>query len=236
MAGEAGKAGIEEPATAPPRSTGKGLERLILFSDAVFAIAITLLALDVRLPALPSPITDAALIDAFRSILPQVAAFAISFVVIAAFWVGHYRTFRVINGLDGWLIFLNFAFLFFIVLLPFPTSVVAVAGNHPAAAILYAAFGVAIGALSAILWIYPMRYAGLGDPAISPELARRITYRVLVIPAVFAVSIPVAVVNPFAAEMLWALGAPIQGIVSARLTLSPLLAASLREMPSDHGD
>ena len=186
----------------PSRPAGRGLERLILFSDAVFAIAITLLALDVRLPALPSPLTDGALADALRSILPQVAAFAISFVVIAAFWVGHYRTFRFVHGLDGWLIFLNFAFLFFVVLLPFPTSVVAEAGNHPAAAILYAAFGLAIGALSAVIWIYPMRHAGLGDPAVGPELVRRITYRVLVIPAVFAASIPVAFANPLAAELM----------------------------------
>jgi uncharacterized membrane protein len=217
------------------RPGGRGLERLIFFSDAVFAIAITLLALDVRLPALPSPLTDTGLVDALRSIVPQVAAFAISFVVIAAFWVGHFRTFRVIRGLDGRLILLNFAFLFFVVLLPFPTSVVAEAGNHPAAAILYAVFGLAIGALSSLLWVYPVRMASLADPAIDGDLGRRITYRTLVIPAVFAASIPVAVANPFAAELLWVLAAPVQGIVSRRLTLSAPLAASLSDLPVSPG-
>ena len=210
---------------------GRGLERLVFFSDAVFAIAITLLALDVRLPVLPSPLTDDGVVEALRSVLPQVAAFAMSFIVIAAFWVGHFRTFRVIRGLDGRLILLNFAFLFFVVLLPFPTSVVAEAGDHAPAAILYATFGLAIGALSSLLWVYPVRVAGLADPAIGPALGRRITYRTLVIPAVFAVSIPVAVGYPYVAEILWVLAAPIQGLVSRRLTLSAPLAASLSDLP-----
>jgi uncharacterized membrane protein len=217
--------------SSPWSAGGRGLERLIFFSDAVFAIAITLLALDVRLPTLPSPLTDAGLVDALRSIVPQVAAFAISFVVIAAFWVGHFRTFRVIRGLNGRLILLNFAFLFFVVLLPFPTSVVAQAGDHAAAAILYAVFGLAIGGLSALLWVYPVRVAGLADPSIDATLGRRITYRTLVIPAVFAISIPVAMASPIAAELLWVLAAPIQGIVSRRLTLSAPLAASLSDLP-----
>ena len=93
--------------------------------------------------------------------LPALFAFVLSFTVIAAFWVGHYRTFRYVVDADGRLVAINFAFLFCIAILPFPTSIIARQGDLPSATIIYAAFGVATGALSTLLWVYPSQIAHL---------------------------------------------------------------------------
>ena len=184
------------------------------------AIAITLLVIDVRLPPLVGTVTDERLVAALGELGSQAFAFTISFLVIAAFWLGHYRTFRWVARLDGRLIALDFVFLFIVASLPFPTSVVASYGNLPAGTIFYAAWVAAGGLAASLLWIYPMRIAGLGVPSVTPDIARRVAWRTLVVPALFAASIPVAVVSPVAAEVMWILSLPLQRVVSARLRLS----------------
>jgi uncharacterized membrane protein len=197
-----------------------GLERLVFFSDAVMAIAITLLVIDVRLPVITEPATSEAILAAFRDVVPDLFAFTISFVVIAAFWLGHYRAFRWIARLDGRLIGINFVFLFLIALLPFPTSVVASHGAKTASVVFYAAIVMAGGLASSLLWIYPMLITDLGVASVTREIARRVAWRTLAVPVVFALSIPVAFVNPTLAELLWVLAIPAQAVISRRLHLS----------------
>jgi uncharacterized membrane protein len=210
------------------RVLGSTLERVVFFSDAVFAIAITLLALDLRLPELPPGQTDASLLDTLSRMWPSVYAFVLSFVVIAAFWLGHYRTFRHIIDIDGRLIAINFGLLFCIVLLPFPTSVLAAEGDLSSAAVLYAGFGVATGIASTVLWVYPARIAHLMGPEVTPAIARGVTIRAAITPAVFAASIPVALVMPAGAWVLWFLAPVLQAVVSRRFRLRASDGADLR--------
>lgn len=212
----------------PPGHVAPGLERLVFFSDAVFAIAITLLALDLRLPDRTGGYTDATLLDALSGLMPSLFAFALSFVILATFWLGHFRTFRAVVRSDGWLVAINLVFLFFIALLPFPTSIVAREGNLPAAAITYAAFGAVAALVSSLLWIYPAQIARLVTPGITPEIARHVTYRTLVAPIVFALTIPLALVSPTGAEACWLLSFPLQALVSRRFGLRPTFDAAMR--------
>jgi uncharacterized membrane protein len=222
LAGAYGPAG---PAATRPGNVAPGLERLVFFSDAVFAIAITLLVLELRLPDRPGGYTDATLLDALAGLMPSVFAFGLSFVIIATFWLGHFRTFGVVVRSDSWLVAIDLVFLFFVALLPFPTSIIAREGNLPAAAILYAAFGTVASLVSAMLWIYPSRMAGLISPAVPARVVRHVTYRTLVAPAIFVLSIPVALVSPVAAEACWFLTFPLQALVSRRFGLGPTIGA-----------
>jgi uncharacterized membrane protein len=81
------------------------LEMLIFFSDAVFAIVMTLLVVEIRLPP---DITDQDLTQGILALVPQVAAFALSFAVIGTYWLAHHRYFRYIEQWDGRLILWNF--------------------------------------------------------------------------------------------------------------------------------
>jgi uncharacterized membrane protein len=188
------------------------LERVIFFSDAVFAIAITLLVLDVRLPDAGN--TDAGFVDALRTVAPSLAAFALSFAVIAAFWIGHMRTFRAIIRTTPALVALNIVFLAFIALLPFPTAALARDGNLRSAAVLYAVYGLVTASLSTLLWFYAASIGKLLSPLITPKQARFVTLRAAAVPIGFAISIPVAlVVGPYAAEAVWILTFPVRALV-----------------------
>lgn len=73
-----------------------GLERLIFFSDAVFAIAITLLALEIRLPASQGTLTNDQLLQDLLALWPKYFSYVLSFLVIGGFWMGHHQKFRLI--------------------------------------------------------------------------------------------------------------------------------------------
>ena len=98
------------------------LERMILFSDAVFAIAITLLILEVRFPGLPANPTKGEISILFRPVIFHFYAFVISFFFIGTMWAKHLAIFRYLRSYNNTIIFLNLTFLFFIVCFPFTVS------------------------------------------------------------------------------------------------------------------
>ncbi len=205
-------------------ASASSIERVVFFSDAVFAISITLLALDLRIPETLAVAGDRGLVDALLDLAPALAAFVLSFTVIAAFWIGHFRTFRVIVRIDTRLLVVNLTFLAAVALIPFPTSVVAQHGELASAAIFYAVFQIVASLLSTLTWVYPAQIGHLVSDTVTPRLARAITERALVVPLIFAVSIPVVFVSPIAAELLWFTAFPAQALIARRLGIQGLLA------------
>jgi uncharacterized membrane protein len=101
------------------------LERLILFSDAVFAIAITLLVIEIRVPEIHEGAGQSyaqLLADAIFEKRFEFFGFILSFAVIGQFWVGHHRLFGYVTGYDNGLLWLNLHMLFWIVLVPFSSA------------------------------------------------------------------------------------------------------------------
>jgi len=98
------------------------LERVILFSDAVFAIAITLLVIDIKFPDIPEHFDGTGTLHLFRHTIFEFVAFALSFFFIGRSWSMHLRLFRLLRRYDQRLINLNLLFLFFIVMFPFTAS------------------------------------------------------------------------------------------------------------------
>lgn len=101
------------------------LERIILFSDAVFAIAITLLVLEIKLPEAGHLITDAEFDNGLLQVVPRLIGFLVSFFLIGFYWTTHHRIFAHVIRYDHMLLRLNLLLLLFIVLLPFSTSLLA---------------------------------------------------------------------------------------------------------------
>jgi uncharacterized membrane protein len=101
------------------------LERLILFSDAVFAIAITLLIIDIKFPELPAKRAEANTLELLKPTLFSFLAFALSFFFIGRSWSNHLRLFRLLRKYDQGLINRNLLFLFFIVTFPFAAAGIA---------------------------------------------------------------------------------------------------------------
>lgn len=184
-----------------------GLERLVFFSDAVFAIAITLLALEIHLPQDIADASNAELLNNLLAIWPKYLSFIISFLVIGNFWISHHRRFRSIVRYNTRLLFLNLFLLMCIAFIPFPTSVLSENSNRTAT-IFYALTIAVTGFLSAILWWYASDGKRLTAKSFDKKRAYRYLLSNLIIPIVFGLSIGLAYINPDLAKFSWILTAP----------------------------
>lgn len=101
--------------------TDHPLERLVLFSDAVFAIAITLLVIEIHIPHLEGG-SDAEAWQELLHLAPSFFGFILSFLVIGRFWIGHHNAFSLIDHYDGRLAWPNILLLMCIALMPFATA------------------------------------------------------------------------------------------------------------------
>ena len=99
------------------------IERVALFSDAVFAIAITLLVIELKIPELAKPITDHHLLEVMaEQLFAKFIGFIVSFLVIAMYWANHHLLFGYLESTNRRLIWANLYFLFTIVLMPFSAA------------------------------------------------------------------------------------------------------------------
>ncbi len=196
-------------ASAPTPSTWGRVETL---SDGVFAIALTLLTLNVRLDRAPHE----TFAHAFRQTLPQLFAYALSFAVISLFWIGHHRLFAALASIDDRMVFANFAYLAIVALIPFPSQVLGSNDGDAGPVILYAAALTLAGLASAFLWEYARRRR-LFDPDTPSSLVLHAEWRALSIAIVFVLSIPIAVsLGANWAEWTWILIAPFRLVLRRR--------------------
>jgi len=177
-------------------------ERLVFFSDAVIAIAMTLLALELHVPHGGS---NAEVWHSFVHLLSNdYLNFVISFAVISLFWLAHHQYFRKIHAVDTTLRRLNLGWLFFIVLVPFATRVDSEDGDFVLGPVLYAAVISATAAFMMLMARHAIR-AGLLRPSVPPHAMRQLLVGASTAATVFLISIPVSVVSPSWGKVVWTL-------------------------------
>ena len=193
-----------------------GLERIVFFSDAVMAIAITLLAIDIRVPEIEPAIAVAELPAQLAAITPNLLTFFISFIVIGIYWISHHRYFNYIKRYDTRLIMLNLMFLFFIACMPFVASLLGHFPAVPIALVIYTLAVAALGASMALIWRYASKGHRLIEPDLEAETIKVINIRLFVAPLMFLVAVPFAFVSPLAVIVVWWLS-PLAVILATRL-------------------
>ena len=169
--------------------------RLESFSDAVFAIAITLLVLLIRIPT-PG---DGPLLRSLGRLWPAYAAFVVSFFTVGIIWVNHHAQFARIARVDRTLLFLNLLLLMWVSLLPFPTALVADFlrtghGRHLATAV-YAGVLLAMSLSFSLLWRYA-RHAHLLHEALSDDSVRHLTRRNMLGQCAYSIALAIAFLSP----------------------------------------
>ncbi|MGE3601539.1 MAG: TMEM175 family protein, partial [Dehalococcoidia bacterium] len=176
--------------------------RIISLSDGIFAFAMTLMVLQFDLP---SPDTVAAG-ELRRDILdqwPALFSYAVSYFVIANYWIVHHRMFRLIRTHDAWLMWINVAFLFSISFLPFPTDVMGEYRDQPFAIVFYALAMAATSLLSTVEWWYVSNRRRLLVSGVTRELARYHLLRGICVMTVFLVSAVLARIDTTLAQFSW---------------------------------
>jgi uncharacterized membrane protein len=175
-----------------------GLERLILFSDAVFAIAITLLVIELHLPEMKE-ISSAGMNEALAHMIPHFFSFFLSFFIIGIYWVAHHRMFRYIINYDYRLLWMNLLLLCFIVLMPFVSDVYGVYGTVNTAFYMYTADITLVALLNFLIYRYianPKRKLSHGLE--NPRLVRYYAFRAWAVPACFLFGVLLSIVIPHA--------------------------------------
>ncbi len=178
--------------------------RVEAFSDGVFAIAITLLILEVR----PPHSAPGELAGDLVSLWPSYAAYTVSFAIIGIIWVNHHDIFRQIVAVDRPLLFLNLLLLLTVAFLPFPTVLLAdylrSGTNSHIAAAVYSVNMTVIGLSFIAVWTYLARAPVLLDPAVGTAGALRARRAAFVGPALYGLSIPLAFVSAVACLIVYA--------------------------------
>jgi len=159
------------------------LERMILFSDAVFAIAITLLVIDIKVPEVAKQVvSDHVLLEKLDELLPKFIGFLVSFFVIAVYWVAHHRMFGFVVNYNHRLLWLNLIFLLAVVLMPFSSGFYSeyIVRRLKLPMIVYVCNIMFLATMSLVIWEYissPRR--GLSE-GITPPIKKYIRFRALV--------------------------------------------------------
>jgi uncharacterized membrane protein len=168
--------------------------RLEAFSDGVFAVAITLLVLDIRPPGEAD--SSSVLWHELGDLWPHYAAYAVSFLIIGIVWVNHHAVMALIARVDRGLTFLNLLLLMAVALIPFATALIAEYLRHGepehAAAAAYSIVITLMGAAFGALWIYASRDGRLLVPGFPREELPRITRRFVIGTPIYVATIGIA--------------------------------------------
>jgi len=191
------------------------LSRLEALGDAVFAFALTLLALDLRLPA----IEGNSLGQGMLALLPKLRIFVFAFLLIAQQWDVHQRTMMHIARADGIFVWLYLLSLMFVVLMPASADIL---GRFPLQPISLVFFGINMALLSLtslIMWRYASSNRGrLLDSDIKSYIVKIISRLWLFPPIIILVTMPLAYLNPYLVYAIWVL-MPVMTYTYSTLTI-----------------
>jgi uncharacterized membrane protein len=175
--------------------------RIEALADGVFAIVMTLLVFDLRLPEVPLEELPAALI----ALWPKFLGYAVSFLLLGIYWIGHRNQFNFIRRADQNFHWLNIFFFGVVCLVPFSTGLLS---RYPDAVLAIAIYGlnlISIGVALFFIWTYATYRGHLVDGDLPPAVVRLGKQRSLLAPACYIVAILAGFINPRISLVIYAL-------------------------------
>lgn len=183
--------------TLPANSSGLGKHRIEALNDGIYAVAMTLLVLELKLPEAREAVTESALAGSLLHLIPKFFAWLISFFILAIFWFSHQRAFHYVRAVDRKLLWINVIALAFASLLPFSSALVGEYGRLFAPQVVYA-LNMAALSLAAIWQLdHLQKHPELCYPSPFPRhVAKAARFRCWSLAAVAALAIVIATVDP----------------------------------------
>jgi uncharacterized membrane protein len=190
-------------------SHGLEFERIALFSDAVFAIAMTLLVVELHLPKLEGdPYSAGAMLRALSEVQWEIVSIFIGFLLIGRYWITHHGFIAGLRAVDPFLLRVNVAYLAVVAFLPFPIEVVGAHEENVVSALLFAVCLILVSLFELVMYQHAVR-KNLTRRELTPEEYRSGLLGVIFPIGYFAVTAPIAFWNPQAALYAFALLIPI---------------------------
>jgi uncharacterized membrane protein len=171
-------------------SSDRGLtkSRIEALCDGVFAIAMTLMIFNIKVPEIPSELVGAELAHSVFSLWPQFLVYAMSFVMLGVYWVGHHNQYHYIRHTDRLLLWINVAFLLCVTLIPFSTALLGRYPTQQVALVVYALNLILVGIVLLLHWRYAISHRLL-DSELDPVLVKLATRRILLAPAILVLAV-----------------------------------------------
>lgn len=176
--------------------------RLETLVDGVFAIALTLLVLEIKIPRVA---TDAMLTQALFALVPKVFAYILSFVILGLLWFGHQTVSHYVRRLDRTYIFLNLIFLLFISIIPFSAALLGENLQFHTATSIYGINLFITGLIQYIQWEYMSSKNRLIAPDLDRRIVRSLQKTFIAIPLIYALAIGVSTFSISAGLLLYSL-------------------------------
>ena len=192
---------------------GSRVERLTLFSDAIFAFAMTLLAVDIRVPEIPQALVSSQLTAELVNASSKIIGYGLSFFILASYWVFYHRIFAFIKRYDQPLVWLNILFLFFVALVPFPSDLIGRFFSQEVSIIIYSVVMALTGSMMVLIWRHASNRNLLLGEGVSKHTIRHITIRTYTAPLLFFVSIPASFVLVQFTPAIWLLSWPLGWLI-----------------------
>ncbi|MFN7149817.1 MAG: TMEM175 family protein [Microthrixaceae bacterium] len=190
--------------------------RVVFFSDAVFAIALTLLALDLRVTDLRGdPDAPASMLSALDGLVPQLVAYGVGFLLLAKYWLAHHRFMSRVGAIDGRFMGLNLTYLGFVALLPFPTALIGEYESNPISGVAFALALATVSLMETVLLVHAHR-AGLFIRPLSDAQFRHEALASTQPAIMFVITIPIAFISPTYMLLSWLVVAPLMGWLLTR--------------------
>jgi uncharacterized membrane protein len=199
----------------PRHGENGGFDRVVYFTDAVFAIAMTLLVVEIGVPdTIEGAAEDpAAMLGALGDKGPLIFAFFLGCYVIGSYWAAHHRFMTWLAAVDRGFVALTVVYLSFVALLPFPTGVLGEFGDNPISVVAFAVNMGAVSTMETVLFSHARRRRLFREEL--PEEVYRWAVRTSLLPVLlFALSLPVAFVRPWLAILIWLMALPLQLLLS----------------------
>ena len=204
--------------------SGLSKHRSEALTDGIYAVAMTLLVIELKLPAHELIHSQEDLVVAVVNLIPKFIAWLISFLVLALFWLGHHRLFQIVRHVDGKLVALNIVQLGFASLIPFSSALSGEFGRHLFSQVFYSANMVALSVLALLISRYIYRHPELCVHPMPENMYRGARVRVGGLIVISAVAVLIAMFVPAAgnvAFMLMMVIMPISRRIEARSATKP---------------
>jgi len=189
----------------PSGSAGLTKSRIEALCDGVFAIAMTLMIFNIKVPEIPTELVPGKLVHEVFILWPKFLVYAISFVMLGVYWIGHHNQYHYILRTDRAFLWINIFFLMCVSIIPFSTGLL---GQYPTARTALVVYGlnlIMVGGLLYAHWWYATRRYRLVEGDIHPEVVRLAKHRILTAPVASLMAICISIVSTRLSLALFAL-------------------------------
>jgi uncharacterized membrane protein len=202
--------------SAPASAALMNKHRLEALTDGIYAVAMTLLVLELKLPESGAPPNESAFLTQLLHLTPKFVAWVWSFFILGIFWIAHHRVFDYLRAVDAKLLWVNLLTLLFASLVPFSSALVGEHSRFFSAQVFYAANMALLALLTVVQISHIERHPELCATALPAHIARGARFRCWSLAAVAALAVALAAFDPRYGTLAFLLMFPLARISRRR--------------------